>query len=56
MFEMLVVGPLAPRMLGVARSCVECRRAEKEPRRCEGFGSGCLVPPRAAANAKPARR
>jgi hypothetical protein len=45
MFEIAVIGVIAPNPRGIARSCIECR-AERGPAPCTGFGPGCLVAPR----------
>jgi hypothetical protein len=47
-FETLVVGVVAPTAVGVVRSCVECRRSDRDPASCTGFGPGCLAHPQPA--------
>ena len=44
-FETAVIGVIAPRVLGVARRCVECRAQSQDRAGCGGFGSGCLTGP-----------
>jgi hypothetical protein len=46
MFQLAVIGVLAPNARGVVRSCVECRASTRQPQPCNGFGPGCLVAPR----------
>ena len=55
MFQLAVIGVIAPNPRGVARSCVECRASQRNPAPCNGFGPGCLVSPRPREAPAPAR-
>ena len=46
MFQLAVIGIVAPHARGITRGCVECRAATGSFAPCNGFGPGCLVGPR----------
>ena len=44
MFELFVIGPVAPRGLGLIRRCIDCRASrDANAPACGGFGEGCLA-------------
>ena len=55
MFQLAVIGVVAPNPRGVVRSCVECRATQRSPVPCNGFGPGCLVAPRPQEAPAPGR-
>jgi hypothetical protein len=46
MFQLAVIGVIAPSPHGVVRGCVECRASLRDTAPCTGFGPGCLAAPR----------
>lgn len=48
-FQLAVVGPIVGPRFGLGRACVDCTEGREGRAACHGFGPGCLVARKSAA-------